>query len=127
MTYVKIAAIAAALVIVGLVVYSWHQGRKSNHEPRKTSVKEYQEDAVATFAGGCFWCVESDFEKVTGVKQVVSGYSGGDEQNPAYKEVASGATGHREAVQVYFDPPKQVLLRIPLKTVQEIMCFPYIN
>ncbi len=59
---------------------------------------------VATFAGGCFWCVESDFEKVDGVLRVVSGYTGGDEKDPTYKEVSSGGTGHLEAVQVYYDP-----------------------
>lgn len=61
--------------------------------------------AVATFAGGCFWCVESAFEeKAPGVVEVVSGYSGGDEANPTYKTVSSGRTGHTEAVQVYYDP-----------------------
>lgn len=58
----------------------------------------------ATFAGGCFWCVESDFEKVPGVIEVVSGYTGGDEPDPTYQEVASGQTKHLEAVQVFYDP-----------------------
>lgn len=60
--------------------------------------------SVATFAGGCFWCVESGFEKVPGVKKVISGYTGGDEVNPTYKQVSSGGTGHTESVQVYYDP-----------------------
>jgi peptide methionine sulfoxide reductase msrA/msrB len=60
--------------------------------------------AVATFAGGCFWCTEADFEKLEGVLQVISGYSGGDKKNPTYKEVASGQTKHTEAIQVYYDP-----------------------
>ena len=60
----------------------------------------------ATFAGGCFWCVESDLEKVTGVVQAVSGYSGGPEKNPTYKEVSYGRTGHLEAVQVVYHPDK---------------------
>lgn len=60
--------------------------------------------AVATFAGGCFWCTESDFEKLDGVLQVISGYSGGEKKNPTYKEVASGKTKHTEAIQVYYDP-----------------------
>nr|WP_228141718.1 peptide-methionine (R)-S-oxide reductase MsrB [Marinobacter sp. X15-166B] len=60
--------------------------------------------AVATFAGGCFWCVEAGFEKIPGVVEAVSGYSGGDEPDPTYKTVSSGATGHTEAVQVYYDP-----------------------
>jgi peptide methionine sulfoxide reductase msrA/msrB len=62
------------------------------------------ETQIATFAGGCFWCVEADFEKVPGVIEVVSGYTGGKKENPQYKEVASGTTGHVEAVQVIFDP-----------------------
>ena len=60
--------------------------------------------ALATFAGGCFWCVESAFEKVPGVKEAVSGYTGGRVAGPAYREVAGGSTGHVEAVQVYYDP-----------------------
>jgi len=63
-------------------------------------------EAVATFAGGCFWCTESDFEKVPGVTRVISGYSGGKEKNPTYQQVSSGATGHLESVQVFFDPKK---------------------
>lgn len=60
--------------------------------------------SVATFAGGCFWCVESDFEKVPGVVEAVSGYTGGTVENPTYRQVSSGTTGHRESVQVYYDP-----------------------
>ena len=61
---------------------------------------------IATFAGGCFWCTESDFEKVEGVKRVVSGYSGGNLHNPTYKQVSAGGTGHIEAVKVIYDPSK---------------------
>jgi peptide methionine sulfoxide reductase msrA/msrB len=61
---------------------------------------------TATFAGGCFWCVEADFEKVDGVIEVVSGYTGGDVKNPTYEQVSSGNTGHLEAVQVTYDPEK---------------------
>ncbi|MEY3645236.1 MAG: hypothetical protein RLZZ207_1934 [Bacteroidota bacterium] len=59
---------------------------------------------VATFAGGCFWCVEAPFEGLDGVISVVSGYSGGKEKNPTYGEVAGGKTSHRESVQITFDP-----------------------
>jgi len=60
--------------------------------------------AVATFAGGCFWCVEAGYEKVPGVVEAVSGYAGGSVENPTYEQVSSGSTGHTEAVQVYYDP-----------------------
>jgi peptide methionine sulfoxide reductase msrA/msrB len=61
---------------------------------------------LATFAGGCFWCMESPFEKLEGVISVISGYTGGTEKNPTYKEVSSGGTGHLEAVQITYDPGK---------------------
>lgn len=57
-----------------------------------------------TVAGGCFWCVEADFEAVRGVKEVVSGFAGGTVANPTYKQVVAGGTGHYEAVQIQFDP-----------------------
>ena len=55
-------------------------------------------------AGGCFWCVESDFERVDGVREVISGYTGGNVSNPTYKQVTGGGTGHYEAVEIQFDP-----------------------
>jgi len=55
-------------------------------------------------AGGCFWCVEADFEKVNGVSEVISGYTGGFVENPTYKQVVKGGTGHYEAVIIHFDP-----------------------
>ena len=58
----------------------------------------------AYFASGCFWCVEAIFESVKGVKEVVSGYAGGEEENPTYEMVSYGQTTHAEAVEVYYDP-----------------------
>ncbi len=70
---------------------------------------------LATFAGGCFWCMEPPFEKLKGVQQVVSGYTGGKKENPTYEQVSMGTTGHAEAVQVSYDPAQvsyQELLEI---------------
>ncbi|NDK54405.1 peptide-methionine (S)-S-oxide reductase MsrA [Pontibacter fetidus] len=60
--------------------------------------------AKATFAGGCFWCTEAYFERLKGVEAVISGYAGGKERNPTYKQVSAGLTSHAEAVQVYYHP-----------------------
>lgn len=59
---------------------------------------------VATFGGGCFWCLEAVFEETRGVLDVVNGYAGGEVQNPTYEQVCSGTTGHAEVVQITFDP-----------------------
>ncbi|NWO06267.1 MAG: peptide-methionine (R)-S-oxide reductase MsrB [Alteromonadaceae bacterium] len=74
------------------------QSNKSDFAPGDPSLE------VATFAGGCFWCVEAGFEKIPGVVEAVSGYSGGTEKDPTYEQVSRGQTGHTEAVQVYYDP-----------------------
>ena len=74
---------------------------ESNQSSKRTDTSEL---SIATFAGGCFWCVESDFEKIPGVHQVISGFSGGNVANPSYKQVSAGNTKHVEAVQVYYDP-----------------------
>src|SRR5262249_23501033 len=62
--------------------------------------------AKATFAGGCFWCMEPPFDKLAGVISVTSGYTGGDKKNPTYEEVSAGKTGHAEAVEIVYDPAK---------------------
>ena len=71
----------------------------------KMTAKDH-DTGIATFAGGCFWCTEADFEKLSDVVKVISGYTGGTEKNPSYKEVSSGTTGHVEAVQVHYDPSR---------------------
>jgi peptide-methionine (S)-S-oxide reductase len=60
--------------------------------------------ALATFGGGCFWCTEAVFERLPGVKAVVSGYAGGDVANPTYQQVCTGETGHAEVIQIEYDP-----------------------
>ena len=80
---------------------------KENQKAAMTENKKQKEESLlekATFAGGCFWCVEADFEKVKGVKEVISGFSGGHTNSPSYNEVSKGKTGHVEAVQVIYDP-----------------------
>ncbi len=61
---------------------------------------------IATFAGGCFWCMEPPFDKLDGVISTTSGYTGGHQANPTYKQVSAGTTGHAEAIQVEYDPAK---------------------
>ncbi len=71
--------------------------------------------ALATFAGGCFWCTETLFARLNGVSEVIAGYTGGHIKNPAYREVCTGRTGHAECVQITFDPSQitfQTLLEI---------------
>lgn len=68
--------------------------------------KGYEKYEVATFAGGCFWCTEASFERIEGVQDVISGYSGGHKDYPTYREVGAGGTGHAESIQIYYDPEK---------------------
>ncbi|TMJ55522.1 MAG: peptide-methionine (S)-S-oxide reductase, partial [Alphaproteobacteria bacterium] len=62
--------------------------------------------ATATFAGGCFWCMEAPFDKLDGVVSVTVGYTGGTKTNPTYEQVSAGSTGHAESVQLTYDPGK---------------------
>ncbi|SHJ27473.1 peptide-methionine (S)-S-oxide reductase MsrA [Pseudozobellia thermophila] len=83
--------------------------RAARNSPDKEEIvkpeeQELQKYETAYFASGCFWCVEAIFESVKGVKEVVSGYSGGTQKNPKYEQVAAGKTKHAETVQVYYDP-----------------------
>ncbi len=84
------------------------QGLPSQHDIKADTIMNTNVNkenlAKATFAGGCFWCMESDFEKAEGVVEVISGYAGGHVKHPTYEDVSSGGTGHLEVVQVYYDP-----------------------
>jgi peptide-methionine (S)-S-oxide reductase len=72
----------------------------------KPSAAQSAQVATAIFAGGCFWCVEADFEKLPGVLKAESGYIGGQLQNPTYEQVSHGGTGHAEAARIFYDPSK---------------------
>ena len=98
-----------AIFLIGIVLFGFQKtnDKKLKQEEKSSLMKtEDMKYKTATFAGGCFWCVESDFEKVDGVIEAVSGYAGGDVPNPTYKQVSAGGTGHTEAVQVTYDPDK---------------------
>jgi peptide methionine sulfoxide reductase msrA/msrB len=97
------------ILVIGMALFfmiGCQQSTVGSKEVKGGKANEEANLKKATFAGGCFWCVEADFEKFSGVVKVVSGYTGGKKENPSYEEVSSGSTGHVEAIQVYFDPTK---------------------
>jgi len=95
-------------ILIGLFLLGFQYSNNQEKTESTFEHKKYKEEKLkkATFAGGCFWCVESDFEKVDGVVEVISGYTGGNESNPTYEDVSAGGMGHMEAVQVIYDPQK---------------------
>jgi peptide methionine sulfoxide reductase msrA/msrB len=99
-------AIFYGLVLIASLIAGCQNSNALQNSTRTNMNETHKTTLEATFAGGCFWCVESDFEKVVGVVEVISGYTGGHKENPTYKEVSSGGTGHVEAVQVLYDPAK---------------------
>ncbi len=102
-----ILTLAALFIALGFYAFAGMEGEMKDDSMTKEMSNEMTDDMktrIATFAGGCFWCTEADFEKVKGVQKVISGYTGGHKPSPSYKEVSVGGTGHTEAVQVYFDP-----------------------
>lgn len=95
---VSLSVLVACVIGVGVHAGDTADPGRSQYAPDDPGL------AVATFAGGCFWCVEAGFERIPGVVEAVSGYSGGTEPSPSYEQVSSGATGHTESVNVYYDP-----------------------
>jgi len=92
--------------IVFILFLLGYQQVNSMDKMEKNMKNNTEKSASAVFAGGCFWCTESDFEKVEGVIEVISGYTGGQVKNPTYKQVSGGGTGHIEAVKVIYDPAR---------------------
>ena len=89
---------------VGICLIAGCSEMKTNPSTTKEYLKASGDLETATFAGGCFWCMEEAFDELGGVKQVISGYSGGHVKNPTYEQVCTGTTGHLEAIQIIFDP-----------------------
>ncbi len=102
-------AVTVAILVGYFALFFWMKSNKAHAEDKQQpvttpAVVELNLSAKAYFAGGCFWCVEKDFEKLTGVGDVISGYTGGDIENPTYEQISKTETGHREAVEVPYDP-----------------------
>ena len=101
MKFLIIAILALAGILLGI-----QQVMSMDHQSARNPSGMPDGAKTAVFAGGCFWCTESDFEKVDGVIEAISGYTGGTLENPTYKQVSKGGTGHVEAVKVIYDPRK---------------------
>jgi peptide methionine sulfoxide reductase msrA/msrB len=96
--------VLSLFVLFSLLWVNSFSGEEDDTQSFSRKVSQTTNPDTATFAGGCFWCVEVPFEKYHGIIDVVSGYSGGPEKDPTYKEVSSGQTGHAESVQIIYDP-----------------------
>lgn len=94
---------AILLMISAAALSLWGLAEEGN---QPTAPQDAINPAKATFAGGCFWCMEPPFDKLEGVISTTSGYTGGDQQNPTYQQVSAGGTGHTEAVEILYDPEK---------------------
>lgn len=87
-------------------IFPFLAGAAMQHSTQSSNDKKNNNLKTAIFAGGCFWCMEAPFEKLSGVLEVVSGYAGGEVPDPTYEQVCTGKTGHTEVVQVVYDPAK---------------------
>jgi peptide methionine sulfoxide reductase msrA/msrB len=105
MKSIFIMGIIFAVVLSAVILLGYHEGNSMDNMKDQMNDKSVK-TATAVFAGGCFWCTESDFEKVPGVIDAISGYTGGHVKNPSYEQVSAGGTGHMESVKVIYDPSK---------------------
>ena len=120
------SAVLFVAVTVGANATAAKSGEELVSEPKQVgsensdkSETKAKKEAVATLAGGCFWCTEAVYERMRGVNDVVSGYIGGHVKNPTYEQVCGKLTGHAEAVEIYYDPSKttyEELLEVFFKT-----------
>ncbi len=107
--------IASRTLLLALALAACGPSEAQPQKPAKSA-----QEAVAIFAGGCFWCTEADFEKVPGVISAASGYTGGRTAKPSYEQVSAGGTGHYEAVRIVYDPKRvnyATLLRLYFRSV----------
>ena len=100
-------SLSAALLLIGAAT-GCSQSTNANQTSMdsKETMMDTNQTEIATFGGGCFWCMEAEFQKVPGVVHVTSGFAGGHTENPTYKEVCTGDTGHAEVTQIEFDSRK---------------------
>jgi len=105
MKSIFIIGIIFSLVLSSVILLGYHEGNSMDTMKDQMNNKSIKTE-TAVFAGGCFWCTESDFEKVPGVIDAISGYTGGHVKNPTYEEVSAGGTGDFESVKVIYDPSK---------------------
>jgi peptide-methionine (S)-S-oxide reductase len=96
-----------AILLISTITFSacgQNNPAATNKQSTKMNNKDLSKLQIATFGGGCFWCTEAVFQLMNGVDTVVSGYSGGKIENPTYKQISTGTTGHAEVIQIYFNP-----------------------
>jgi peptide methionine sulfoxide reductase msrA/msrB len=98
--------LSIACVVIAIVSFGFLYARGKEQKMEKSKTAQPGKTAEGVFAAGCFWCTEADFEKVDGVIEALSGYTGGRVANPTYQQVSAGGTGHLEAVKVIYDPSK---------------------
>ena len=107
----RLRQVLLGICLLGIMAWTWDAlpyyatADSLSNQPPPTSTAVAEDDlATATFAGGCFWCMEKPFDVLEGVVSTTSGYTGGTVENPSYEQVSAGGTGHVEAVQVTYDP-----------------------